>query len=446
VSRRNESAAVSSGRCAQLVVVGNGMAGMRTVEELLSRAPDRFDIVVIGAEPYPNYNRILLSAVLAGDKTLGEIVVNPRSWYEERDIRLVAGIAAVAIDRRARCVALADGGVVPYDKLLLATGSKPLAPAIPGVGLPNVRAFRDIADVEAMIAAAHSDVRAVVIGGGLLGLEAAWGLKRRGMSVALVHLMPTLMERQLDTAAAALLLRSLDDRGIEFFVNSQAEEIAGSSRAEAVVLADGRRLRADLVVLAIGIRPNVELARTAALDVNRGILVGDDMATSDPDIYAVGECIEHNGKVFGLVAPIWDQARVCGAQLAGDKAEVYVPPPVFTSLKITGVDVFSAGALAAADEADEEITLHDARGGLYKKVILRNDRVVGSVLFGSIADGPWYVQLMRDRTDVSSFRDQIVFGRAFVEQACADAEQADATPVAAIDDTAAFAGPQWQAA
>lgn len=430
----------------RLIVVGNGMAGMRALEELLSRAGDLFDIVVIGAEPHPNYNRILLSAVLAGDKTLGDIIVNPCSWYEERGIRLVAGTAATAIDRRARCVTLADGSAAAYDKLLLATGSKPLAPAIPGVGLPNVRAFRDIADVEALIEAAQNGARAVVIGGGLLGLEAAWGLKRRGMSVALVHLMPTLMERQLDAAAGALLLRSLDDRGIEFFLNSQAEEIVGASRAEAVVLADGRRLPADLVVLAIGIRPNVELARTAALDVNRGILVGDDMATSDPDIYAVGECIEHNGKVFGLVAPIWDQAKVCGAQLAGDKAEIYVAPPVFTSLKITGIDVFSAGALAAADDADEEITLHDASGGLYKKVILRNDRVVGSVLFGSVADGPWYVQLMRDRTDVSSFRDHIVFGRSLAEQRCADAEQADATPVAAIAAGAAVAGPQWQAA
>lgn len=419
---------------------------MRAVEELLSRAPDRFDIVVIGAEPHPNYNRILLSAVLAGDKTLDDIVVNPRSWYDERDIRLITGTAATAIDRRARCVTLADGRAVRYDKLLLATGAKPLAPPIPGVGFANVRAFRDIADVRVLIEAARKGRRAVVIGGGLLGLEAAWGLKRRGMSVALVHLMPTLMERQLDAAAAALLLRSLEHRGIEVLVNSQTEEIAGTGRADAVVLADGRRLPADLVVLAIGIRPNIELARAAGLDVNRGILVGDDMATSDPDICAVGECIEHNGQVFGLVAPIWDQARVCGAQLAGDDAELYVPPPVFTSLKITGIDVFSAGALAAADDADEEITLHDASGGLYKKLILRNDRVVGSVLFGSIADGPWYVQLMRDRTDVSSFRDQIVFGRGIAERAGADAEQLDATPVAAINTDAAVATPQWAAA
>jgi nitrite reductase (NADH) large subunit len=434
--------AVSGDRPARprLVVVGNGMAGMRAVEELLSRAPDRFDITVIGAEPHPNYNRILLSSVLAGDKTLDEIVINAPSWYADHGIRLMAENRATAIDRAARQVALADGTAVVYDKLLLATGSKPVAPPIPGLGLLNVRAFRDIADVEAMIAAAASDRRAVVIGGGLLGLEAAWGLKRRGMAVALVHLMPTLMERQLDVAAATLLHRDLDARGIAFFTNSQTEAILGTGRAEAVLLADGWRIPADFVVLAVGVRPNIDLARTADLDVNRGILVGDDMATSDPDIYAVGECIEHNGQVFGLVAPIWDQAKVCGARLAGDAAAVYEPPPVFTSLKITGIDVFSAGALAAADDADQEITLHDAKRGLYKKVILRDDRIVGSVLYGSVADGPWYVQLMRDKIDVSSFRDQIVFGRAFAEQV------PRAAMAAAADADASVAGLQWQAA
>ena len=422
------------------------MAGMRAVEELLSRAPDRYDITVVGAEVHTNYNRILLSSVLAGDKTIDEIVINPQSWYDEYKIRLIAGNRATAIDRAGRNVALADGMVLRYDKLLLATGSKPMAPPIPGLGLRNVRAFRDIADVEAMIGAARTERRAVVIGGGLLGLEAAWGLKRRGMSVALVHLMPTLMERQLDVAAATLLHRDLDARGIAFFTNSQTEQILGTERAEGVLLADGRTIPADFVVLAVGIRPSVDLAREARLDINRGILVGDDMATSDPDIYAVGECIEHNGQVFGLVAPIWDQAKACGARLAGDAAAVYVPPPVFTSLKITGIDVFSAGVLAAADDADEEITLHDAKCGLYKKVILRDNRVVGSVLYGSVADGPWYVQLMRDKVDVSAFRDQIVFSRDFAEQAGATASQADVAAKADADAAAATAGLRWKAA
>jgi nitrite reductase (NADH) large subunit len=433
-------------RRARLVVVGNGMAGMRTVEELLARAPGRFDITVIGAEPGPNYNRILLSAVLAGEKARDEIVINPCSWYDEHGIALIAGNRVTAIDRTARCVTLADGAVLPYDKLLLATGSKPLAPPIPGLRLPNVRAFRDVADVEAMIEAARSHRRAVVIGGGLLGLEAAWGLKRRGMSVALVHLMPTLMERQLDAAAGTLLHRELDARGIAFFINSQAEGIIGSERAEAVLLADGRQIAADIVVLAVGISPNIDLARTADLDVNRGILVGDDMRTSDPDIHAVGECIEHNGQVFGLVALIWEHARVCGARLAGDDAAIYVPQPPFTSLKITGIDVFSAGALAAAGEDDEEITLHDARGGLYKKVILRDNKVVGCVLYGSATDGPWYVELMRDKVDVSPLRDRIVFGRAVAESASAQPPPADVAAMSDCETAETDAGPQWQAA
>ena len=417
----------------RLVVVGNGMAGMRTIEELLSRAPDRFDITAIGAEPHPNYSRILLSSVLAGERAFDDIVLNSCSWYEEHGIRLIIGNPATSIDRAARRVVLADGGAIPYDKMLLATGSKPLAPPIPGLDLKGVRAFRDIADVEAMIDAAHNHCRAVVIGGGLLGLEAAWGLKRRGMSVAVVHLMPTLMERQLDVVAGELLRRELDARGIVVVTNSQVEEILGTERAEGVLLADGRRIAAELVVLAVGVRPNIDLARTAGLDANRGVLVGDDMRTSDPDIYALGECIEHNGQVFGLVAPIWEQAKICGARLAGDDGAVYVPPPVFTSLKITGIDVFSAGRLAAADEADEEITLHDAKRGLYKKLILRDDKVVGSVLYGSVADGSWYGQLMRERVDVAQVRDQIVFGRTFAEQALAAPPQADATALSDLN-------------
>ncbi len=430
----------------RLVVVGNGMAGMRAVEELISHAPDRFDITVIGAEPHPNYSRILLSAVLAGEKTLDDIVLNSREWYAQHGICLLAGKRATAIDRAARQVALADGGSIAYDKLLLATGSKPLAPPIPGLGLHNVRAFRDIADVEAMIAAASSCQHAVVIGGGLLGLEAAWGLKRRGMAVALIHLMPTLMERQLDPSAGDLLHRELDARGIDFFTSTQAEELLGGERVEAVLLADGRRLAADLVVLAVGIRPNIDLASAAGLDINRGILVGDDMATSDPDIYAVGECIEHNGQVFGLVAPIWEQARICGARLAGDDAAVYLPQPAFTSLKITGIDVFSAGALAAADDGDEEITLHDAKGGLYKKLILRESRVVGSVLYGSVADGPWYVQLMREKVDVSPFREQIIFGQTFAEQASATTPPTELAVMPDRDGAEAATGSRWQTA
>ncbi len=399
-----------------LIVIGNGMAGMRTVEELLKReAGKRFRITVFGAEPHVNYNRIMLSSVLAGDKSMDEIVINSREWYHDNGITLFTGDAVTSIDRGGRIITAASGMTVRYDRLLIATGSRPLAPPIPGLGLPGVCAFRDIADVDKMLAAAKSHKRAVVIGGGLLGLEAAWGLKQRGMSVALVHLMPTLMERQLDAAAGQMLQRDLDRRGIAFFTDGQTEEITGSQRAEGVQLADGRFVPADLVVLAIGIRPNIDLARKAELEVNRGIVVTDDMRTSDPDIFAVGECVEHRGEVFGLVAPIWDQARVCAARLAGDEEALFASKALGTSLKITGVDVFSAGALMAADESDDEITLHDDKSGLYKKVVLRDGKLVGAVLYGDVADGPWYLKLMRNREDIGAIRDRLVFGRAFAE-------------------------------
>src|SRR4051812_791929 len=399
-----------------LVVIGNGMAGMRTVEELLKLpGGKRFRITVFGAEPHVNYNRIMLSSVLAGDKSINEIVINSREWYAENEITLITGDAVKKIDRDTRTVISASGMEVRYDKLLIATGSRPLAPPIPGLGLPGVCAFRDIADVDKMLAAAKTHKRAVVIGGGLLGLEAAWGLKQRGMSVALVHLMPTLMERQLDAAAGQMLQRDLDRRGIAFFTDGQTEEITGTDRAEGVQLADGRFVPADLVVLAIGIRPNIDLARAAQLEVNRGIVVSDDMRTSDPDIFAVGECVEHRGNVFGLVAPIWDQAKVCAARLAGDAEALFVSKALATSLKITGVDVFSAGALMAADEADDEITLRDDARGLYKKIVLRDGKLVGAVLYGDVADGQWYLQLMRDKEDISALRERLVFGRAFAE-------------------------------
>ncbi len=418
----------------RLVVIGNGMAGMRTVEELLALAPHRFDITVIGAEPHANYDRIMLSAVLAGEKAIDDIVINPFSWYRENGVTLVTGDPVTAIDPRARTVVCASGQVIPFDRLLLATGSKPLAPPIPGLQLPGVCSFRDIADVETMIEASQRHRRAIVIGGGLLGLEAAWGLKRRGMSVAVVHLMPTLMERQLDAAAGRLLQRDLDRRGIAFFTNGQTEEILGSERAEGVRLADGREVSADLVVLAIGIRPNIDLGRKAGLDVNRGIVVGDDLRTSDPDIFAVGECIEHNGQVFGLVAPIWEQAQICAQRLAGDEIAAYATPYFFTKLKITGIDVFSAGTLGATDDADAELTFHDAKRGVYKKLVLREDKIVGTVLYGDVADGPWYVQLMRTGTNVGPLRDGLIFGRAFAE----GARTASATlvDVAAIADEA----------
>jgi nitrite reductase (NADH) large subunit len=302
---------------------------------------------------------------------------------------------------------------VAYDKLLLTTGSNPLMPNVPGISLPGVVTFRDIADVDAMMAAAKEGKRAIVIGGGLLGLEAAWGLKRQGMPVALVHLMPTLMERQLDIEASGLLQRDLTDRGLNFFTNAQTEEIYGEGQVQGLRLADGRDVPGDIVVVAIGIRPNVALAKDAGLDVNRGIRVGDDMSTSDPNIYAVGECIEHNGQVFGLVAPIWDQAKVCAARLAGDDHAAYATPALATRLKITGIDVFSAGQLAAQDEADAEIIFRDASRGAYKKLVVRDNKLVGAVMYGDVADSAWYFRLLREQDDISANRDTLIFGEAF---------------------------------
>jgi nitrite reductase (NADH) large subunit len=423
---------------AHLIVIGNGMAGMRTVEELLKHEDGRrYRITVFGTEPHVNYNRIMLSSVLAGDKSFDDIVIHSREWYDANHIRLCAGNGITKIDRAAKTVTAVSGLTLRYDRLLIATGSRPLAPPIPGLDLPGVCAFRDIADVDKMLEASRTKKRAAVIGGGLLGLEAAWGLKQRGMSVALVHLMPTLMERQLDAAAGQLLQRDLDRRGIAFFTEGETEAILGTERAEGVQLADGRMVPADLVVLAIGIRPNIDLARAAGLKVNRGIVVFDDMRTSDPDIFSVGECVEHRGQVFGLVAPLWDQAKVCAARLAGHETVAFASSALSTSLKITGIDVFSAGELMAADENDDEITLRDESRGVYKKVVLRDSKLVGAVLYGDVADGSWYLQLIRDKSDVGALREQLVFGRAFAERSNGTPAKFD---IAALPDDTQICG------
>ena len=395
----------------RLVVVGNGMAGMRTVEELLKLDPTRYDITVFGAEPHVNYDRIMLSSVLAGEKAVDDITINSRAWYADNKITLHTGDPVVAIDAKARTVTSQAGITVAYDRLLLATGSKPIVPPIPGLNLPGVCAFRDIRDVDTMIDAAATYQRAVVIGGGLLGLEAAWGLKRRGMAVAVVHLMPTLMERQLDEAAGRLLQRDLTERGIAFFTNGQTEEVTGTDRVTGIRLADGREAPADLVVVAIGIRPETELARAAGLEVNRGIVVGDNLGTSDPDIFAVGECAEHRGQVVGLVAPIWDMAKVCAHHLAGGGELGYSPQTTATRLKITGIDVFSAGQLAGGEDEDE-VVLRDARRGTYRKLVLRDRKLVGTVLYGDVADGNWYFDLIRRGADVGDFADRMILGQA----------------------------------
>jgi nitrite reductase (NADH) large subunit len=396
----------------RLVIVGNGMAGMRTVDEILARDRGRFDIEVIGAEPHPNYNRILLSSVLAGEKELADIVLHPREWYAENGIRLATGEAVTRVDAAAKTVTTAAGRTVAYDKLVLATGSRPFVPPVAGLTLPGVCAFRTIADLDLMRDAARSGSRAVVVGGGLLGLEAAVGLMKRGMAVTVLHLVPTLMERQLDEAAGLMLQRDLERTGLTILTRAQTEAIAGENRVRAVLLADGRELPADLVVFAVGVKPNIDLARDAGLDVNRGIDVDDFMRTSDRDIYAVGECVEHRGQTFGLVGPLWEQARTCAEVLCGGTPAPYVAAAPHTSLKVTGIDVFSAGVLAARDDGDEEITLRDAGSRQYKKLIVRGGRLIGAILYGEIADGPWFAELINAGRDITLMRNSLIFGRA----------------------------------
>ncbi len=401
----------------RLVCVGNGMAGMRTLEELLKLAPDLYDITVFGAEPHPNYNRILLSPVLAGEQTLQEIVLNDLGWYRRNGIKLHLGNKITAIDRVKRIVHAEDGSSAKYDRLLLATGSKPVLLPIPGINLPGVLTYRDIADTQGMIAATAQYKRAVVIGGGLLGLEAANGLKQRGMDVTVVHLGEWLMERQLDRTAAGLLRRSLEQKGLEFRLATQTQElVAGESgRVAAVKFGDGSSTAADLVVVAVGIRPDIELAEKAGLHCSPprpgGIVVSDTMQTHDPRIYAVGECASHRGTTYGLVAPLFDMATVCANHLAFHGIGRYTGSQLSTRLKVTGIELFSAGDFQGGD-GSEDITLSDPLRGIYKKLVIRDDRLVGSVLYGDTADGAYYFDLLREGRKVSDLRDRLMFGEA----------------------------------
>ncbi|EWY41599.1 nitrite reductase [Skermanella stibiiresistens SB22] len=386
-----------------MVVVGNGMAAIRTVEDVLAAAPDLYRVTVFGAEPHGHYNRILLSSVLAGDAAVTEIVTHPPAWYARNGITLHTGDRVTAIDPVGGTVRSASGRELAWDRLILATGAVPVVPDIPGGGLEGVRTFRDIGDVERMIEASERHRRAVVIGGGVLGLEAAWGLRRRGMEVSVVHLMPSLMERQLDDTAAGLLLRELDGRGIGCVTGSQAVALTGEERVTGVLLSDGRRIEADLVVFTVGIRPETTLARAAGLAVGRGVLVGDDMRTSHPGIYAVGECVEHDGQCFGLVAPLWDMAGALADQLTDAPVKRrFAPPIVPTSLKIPGIDIFSAGRIQAANDAEREIVHHDPANRVYRKLVLCEGRVVGAVLYGDLCGSGRFLGWMRDGTDLGA--------------------------------------------
>ena len=395
----------------RLVMVGNGMAGVRTLEELVKLAPDAYDITVFGAEPHPNYNRILLSPVLSGEQTIDEIMLNDREWYAANGITLHLGKEVTKIDRVQRKVTAVDGTVAPYDRLLLATGSSPVILPIPGNDLPGVITYRDIADTDAMIDAAKRYRHAIVIGGGLLGLEAANGLVLRGMDVTVIHLMPWLMERQLDRTAANLLQASLEAKGLHFRLETKTERlVAGESgRVAAVTLMGGETLPADLVVMAVGIRPNVKLAQQAGLHCDRGIVVNDTLQSFDPRIYAIGECVSHRGSTYGLVAPLFEMAKVCANHLAQMGIGRYAGSQTSTKLKVTGVDLFSAGDFAGG-AGTEEIVLSDPANGVYKKLVLKDDKLIGSVLYGDTVDGAWYFKLLRDGRSIGSIRDRLMFG------------------------------------
>ncbi len=398
----------------KLVMVGNGMAGVRTIEELLKIAPDLYDITIFGAEPHPNYNRILLSPVLAGEQTLDEIVLNPWQWYSDNHITLHAGKKVVGVDRIKRVVRADDGTEAPYDRLLLCTGSNPFILPLPGKDLKGVIAYRDIADTNAMIEAAKQYKHAVVIGGGLLGLEAANGLMLRGMDVTVVHVMPTLMERQLDSVAGGLLQKSLEARGLKFKMGAQTQSLLGNEneRVQAVQFKDGSQIPAELVVMAVGIRPNTELAESMRLHVSKGIVVTDTLQTvTDARIYSVGECAAHRGVAYGLVAPLFEQAKVAANHLAEYGIGRYTGSLTSTKLKVTGIDLFSAGDFLGG-EGTEEIVMSDPYAGVYKKLVIKDDKLIGACLYGDTVDGSWYFKLLRDGRSIADIRDKLMFGES----------------------------------
>ena len=430
----------------KLVMIGNGMAGVRTLEELLKIAPELYDITVFGAEPHPNYNRILLSPVLAGEQTLDEIVLNSWEWYSDNHITLHAGKKVYEVDRVKRIVRAKDAnGTITeaeYDRLLLCTGSNPFILPVPGKDLEGVIAYRDIADTNAMIEAATKYKNAVVIGGGLLGLEAANGLMLRGMTVTVVHVMPTLMERQLDAVAGKMLQKSLEDRGLKFLIGAQTQELVGGEndgkggRVTAIKFKDGTEVAADLVVMAVGIRPNTALAENMRLHCNKGIVVNDTMqTTTDARIYSVGECAAHRGIAYGLVAPLFEQAKVAANHLAQFGIGRYQGSLTSTKLKVTGIDLFSAGDFSGG-QGTEELVMSDPYGGVYKKLVIKDDKLVGACLYGDTVDGSWYFKLLRDGRSVSDIRDKLMFGESNI----GDTGHEGHSKAATMPDTAEVCG------
>ena len=401
----------------RLVVIGNGMAGMRTVEELLTAAPDKYDITVFGAEPYGNYNRIMLSSVLCGEKTIEDIVINDRQWYIDNGICLYAGQdkAVVRIDRVNRKVYAQDGTSAAYDRLLIATGSRPVVPAIPGNDLEGVISFRDIFDVNRMLTYSRSHSKAVVLGGGLLGLEAANGLVLRGMDVTVIHNSEVLLNRQMDRQAGEMLQKELEQRDLKFKMAAKTQQLIGDENGHIRVVhfEDGSELECDLFIMAIGVRPNMALAQEAGVYCERGIVVNDTLQSYDPSIYAVGECIQHRGDTFGLVAPLFEQAKVCANHLSDHGVAEYSTLPTATKLKVTGISLFSVGDFQG-DENCEYIHFTDPALGIYKKLVIKANKLIGAVLYGDTIDGNWYQELLEKEENIFDIRDVLIFGKAYV--------------------------------
>jgi nitrite reductase (NADH) large subunit len=395
----------------KLVIIGNGMAPGRMLENLLEAAPDGYEVTIFNAEPRVNYDRIMLSPVLSGEKSFEEIVIHGDGWYIQHGITLYKGCKIKSIDREAKTVTSDTGIVAEYDKLVIATGSVPFIIPVPGHDMAGVLTYRDLDDVNAMMIAAKSRGNAVVIGGGLLGLEAAAGLAEQGMKVTVIHIMPTLMERQLDPAAGHLLKKAVEERGITVLNGANTKAILGKSRVEGVELADGTIVPADIVIMAVGIRPNAALGKEAGLQTNRGIVIDDQMRTSDPDIFALGECGEHRGMVYGLVAPLYEMAGILAKTLVGEAA-AYAGSVTATKLKVTGINLFSAGDFAEGEDR-EEIVLRDASSGVYKRLVLKDNKIVGAVLYGETSDGAWFFDMLKKGADISEMRDTLIFGQSY---------------------------------
>jgi nitrite reductase (NADH) large subunit len=393
-----------------LVIVGNGMAAARLVDELAKTALGRYAIAVIGAEPRLAYNRVLLSSVLAGETASHEIELKPANWWRDRGVTVKYNCLATEVDVGRRELKIANEESIEYSKLILATGSTPLRLNVPGADLAGVHTFRDTRDVDLLLTLAAQRKRVVVVGGGLLGLEAAYGLAKAGAPVTLIHLMDRLMERQLDAPAAALLKSLVERKGIKILLNANTARINGERRVESVELVDGRRIEADAVIFAAGIRPNVALGKEAGISVNRGVVVDDHLQTSAPDVFALGECAEHRGICYGLVEPAYEQARVLARHLAGSVAS-YPGSVVATNLKVSGVSVFSAGDVMG-ENGSEAIVLSDLKRGTYKKLVISDGRLAGAVLIGDVSDALWYLELVRNREPIARIRTDMMFGRA----------------------------------